>query len=1320
MLISDLVRVNPASPVICLREVERLKAELRGQTSPTPAAQAGLRELLEQYFITESDNRQAVEAILHSLAQAAGEAFIIYGPYGAGKSHLLAMASLLAEFPAGWPYFLATHPEFSRFAPCEERKRLVVQIPLDDYSGPDHVLEAIVFDRIEAELASPWHDAWTPLAESSYFLELFEQQVLPRYQTEWTGFLKRRKEVRDWSELRSGAVSQAAELAGQFLKKIGLPLDYRRSRAEAVFSLFEHLKQRQYAGAVLLIDELSTFLASKDKRGLNRDAAFLQFLAQQCEHSPLWIVATAQRSLEEVGDIDSHTLRQIRDRFRGRFALSLAEMRRVLAEKLIEKCDADRFGRQVTAVYEGYAARGRPGFSVEELKLSYPVNPLALDCLEALAGNYLSSTRSLIGMAQKGLLGSGGLLSEEADRLLTLDRVFDLEAKELLALPEAGKFRQAGEFFERNLPTIVAPADLSKAQALMKCLLLVCMAGFRWNSKRIADALIGGNEARLWGDWLEVERILKRIWRRGAYLEAAGSAEAGMSDFFLEVDTDLSELVRRRLNEALAALSDDDERVGAWALQACDGEPLPLAHFTEVHSIGVEWLGVRRYVNVGVGKITDGGAGEPAQRAATLEAPACREDGWLVISPMGSDGAAAKAEWQRQARQAPGRFRSGLLAWLPRATAENEQEVMREYAALNLLLADATLAGSRKGREVRSRLRERLAAAKEECRRVAQRVYMGGEVFRAEEPERLCPAELGAEKWEELLADLFAPVFQRIFPDFAAIAPRQRLVSKLHSNQIVDKFLRPGQAALPPGSPLEEHLVNYLEPLGFLRKEAGRFQLVVTPGPLVEQVLSFVPAPAAEPQPEAVISWQELAGRLRKGSFGLTPELAELVIGALVRTGYLRGLDGFLLPLHLSQAAAPLSESILFLMRASPLSEKEQGWLAAFGKRLFGREAGLFDPAEQEVVWDLLRGWRRRAQAELPEVARSLDSFIATLGQEPINWSASRAALQQLAKLLETDLSGLASVPGVNLLLQAAEKVFGSAEAAREGMERYARLRQFLREYAPALQQAHCYLSDSRLLLAEGSSLAKPRAALVGALASGEAMVPRAAALCDNWEKLRHAYLTRYQAWHAHQHGLARFRPYLELRSSASFRLGERLAMARADETGEFARVAAKLREALARHCAGAALPAGLQDGPVCPECGLRLGEQFALPDPGELTAELTAAVGRMQRSLIAAERMELLRKRLEGESAGELRERLERLLSPRSEQEGLLELLSPDVAEWVATQLGRQVVARRKVHELVARLARKQLTREQALHIFLCWWDEQGVLGEQDLVELE
>ena len=111
-----------------------------------------------------------------------------------------------------------------------------------------------------------------------------------------------------------------------------------------------------------------------------------------------------------------------------------------------------------------------------------------------------------------------------------------------------------------------------------------------------------------------------------------------------------------------------------------------------------------------------------------------------------------------------------------------------------------------------------------------------------------------------------------------------------------------------------------------------------------------------------------------------------------------------------------------------------------------------------------------------------------------------------------------------------------------------------------------------------------------------------------------------------------------------------------------------------------------------------------------------------MKADLLAPARIGLLRRRLEGEAPGEFRKRLERLTaaSPPPKEAEFADLFSADVAEWIGKQLNLQVSAKRKAAALAELLSSRELTKAQALEIFLRWLDEQNTLSEGDLIAIE
>jgi len=149
--IGDLISVSPVPAVISLSGVERLRDELRAGTD----AAGQLRGLVGGYSLGNEEARGAFEAMARSLGreEQRGDAFLLQGVYGTGKSHLLSVLTLLCARPEeAWPAFLDTHPEHERARGGFKASRLVTAIPLDEYAAATHSLEHIVLSRIEEDL----------------------------------------------------------------------------------------------------------------------------------------------------------------------------------------------------------------------------------------------------------------------------------------------------------------------------------------------------------------------------------------------------------------------------------------------------------------------------------------------------------------------------------------------------------------------------------------------------------------------------------------------------------------------------------------------------------------------------------------------------------------------------------------------------------------------------------------------------------------------------------------------------------------------------------------------------------------------------------------------------------------------------------------------------------------------------------------------------------------------------------------------------------------------------------------------------------------
>jgi hypothetical protein len=190
------------------------------------------------------------------------------------------------------------------------------------------------------------------------------------------------------------------------------------------------------------------------------------------------------------------------------------------------------------------------------------------------------------------------------------------------------------------------------------------------------------------------------------------------------------------------------------------------------------------------------------------------------------------------------------------------------------------------------------------------------------------------------------------------------------------------------------------------------------------------------------------------------------------------------------------------------------------------------------------------------------------------------------------------------------------------------------------------------------------------------------------------------------------------LKDSTVFLVGERLVTALPDDAAAFHACAAELRTALERHCSGSELPAVLETSSTCPACHLRLGMEVRLPDIKSLRERIENAVAVMTEASCVSERRELLKERI-----ATAPESLLPQLNWLSASDGVgtsTVVLTPEAADWIAQQLRLKVTARRNAQELVELLRGRQVTRDQAIRLFMQWFDQQTVLGENELISID
>ena len=1313
--IGDLVAFAPVAPVLALADTTRLRDDLHAQAKrPSPGLRSTLEALLGGYLIERPENRAACDALLASLAAGTGRAFFLRGVYGAGKTHLLSVLTLLADQPAAWPFFLASHPEYRRLAQSlARRRRLVVPVSLDEFRGSGRGLEDIVFGQIERELARPRYGVRVTLSDAAEAIRLLEQFAFPRHRAAFEAYL-RRAESAAWEDLRDSDPARAGALARRFAERIGLRVAPTRSRADALAGALEGGKRAHLDGLVLLLDELGLFLSSKTRRELNEDASFLQFVAERARRAPVWLVAAIQRQVEDIGDVDAYSLRQIKDRFTT-CTLDIAQLRTVLSRRVVVRKDPEAFAR---ATAEMWRARGgdRLGFSGEDLALSYPINPLALDLLEALADSVLSKTRSLLQFVQWA--AADGLLGLPADRLLTADVIFRHFRDQMEGLPELRRHLAAHRFFIEHLRRI-GTANPPLASALVATLTLLAVAGVRWPARDLADALIG---SEAWAQAAPespqafrdlVVRELDALRRRGAYLEIVRSVEPGGDQYFLDVSTDVSEVIRRRINQVVDAFEARDGRVLAAAVAACGQAAFPLSSFAEPRAVSFEWTASRRSAMVSRRDLTTLRPEDIPNLAALLAAPHCREDVHLILGEIGHVEQQAEA-WRRAAAVLTGRDADTLVAWIPREPTGAEWRELSEHASLRMLADDPTIAG-RQAADLRRRVRERLIASGAEAAAVVARLYYEGQALDARGQPTVEGAGLAAQgDWQATLAAVLSQPLARRFPRFASVAPR-RLIARVHVSQIIDHFVRPGQVSLPPGSGLEAHLNDFLALLGFVAQRDGAFVLRVAAAPLVAFIESQVPERAAQPLDSSQLrAYGDLVSALAKSEFGLAPEQSELAIACLVRAGHLVALDAFCQPLSFDRIGTPIGDHIAFLTRAQLLDADAAAALGEAAQAILGRRPVRFDLAAQQRLWEGVLAWKRRTLEEAPRLQTALERLVAALGHEPVQWSETRRALDTAAEVARALDEGLTARDGLLALAAATQ---GEAHV----LKAFAQARAFLLEDAEAIGAAYAYGTDPRFQVLAESLLVSQRQGFLRWVARAEAMISQRARTRRAADDMLRTYATEYLAWHQQVHAARRFAGYPALRQGDAHRALQTVSATGVDGGEALRQIEAAIHEQMAKHCPGAELKQALASRPVCEACGMRLGDGIELTPPARIEQRIRASVQRLLRLLHEPDIAPAIEQRLAAEQNSETAAavRAAMRLPPTAEPPAVVKVFTREAAAWIADCLRRRPVARRRLDDLIALLANRQLTKRELAQAFARWLDAAGEIGDDDTVEV-
>lgn len=1330
MTLNEILTIRPPDASCELSDSAALLRRLT--VEPDDQARAQAARFLSGYVEEDEEATTALRTVLTSLASGEGKgaSVLITGPPGSGKSHLLGALLLLAGSDEARRIMARQRKDLTGplRALHQAPPLLVVPIPLNDHRGQEELLEDIIFERTEWQLRRKPYNVQVPLSQHAYALELVQRHVVPRYQQELDRFVAERYEdVTSWAQLREADEEAAVRLGHQFAQTIGYPLDFRQSRVERMARLLEVADGERILGIVYVIDDLQQFLAGESEKAMHGDLQFLEFLAHRAKIAPIWTIAALQVSPRELPGVEPHLARQISDLYSGGLTLSAAHMRSVAAGLIEPVGDEQALAAAIEHAHEALVqAGGDAGCTLEQLWESYPLHPTAAQCAEEIARRLLGRADGLV-MVLRRLAGSAELSQRSPLQLLGVEVVLELLGPQLRSHPEAAPyFSQVLEYYEAHAAE-VAPGNPDLLRRLVRVMIGLRLANLWVGVAQLAQLLGLDEHAAPVAEEAQVRELLEAMRLHGRFVEVRRGARESEDAYHIEVRTALSDQLRERLAQSMQTLADDDPRLMQAAI-AHAGPELPLAELGEDYLLEVRWLNSTRGVSASCLNLLTLDELELDQRVQDLADPNLYQTCHIYVGHL-LQPALQRGRWQELVGGLmPGRWAAGVLTWLPRALSDRELDLLRECAACRELLAQERAQPSDDDGAILARLEEEEGRLGGAVREVVRSAYYEGSVLSAF-GEVLSGPELDRYRgdWNGAVTAAAAWSLARLYPGFARVAPQQYIGSREHIDLLVDEFIRPGYATPAPDSRLASLIQAVMVPMGLAVREGDTWVLDINRSRPAEEVLNRIRARDQTPETERgrPLSCPDLALHMLKSEWGLPPELFELLITALIRGGYLVALDAQQRPVSLAHVPSPVAANLSFVARPPLLSFEQWQVLSRISRIVFERPITHPDHAAQALLWENLVAARAQWLERIAALEDALARLRDALGQPPGVWRESTAALRHIQRFFELIDPKAYAAEGLTKLLNGCGPYLETSNGVsklRDLLRVVELLEQFVERTGPQLIAMQRYLTSEDLWLPDGSDLAELRERLLQVVLSGEAAVGDQQSFARLSQVFFARYKRHYSAWHNACYRASVFEPYESLRASAQLRVLAQLDRLNLSVKHNISFINDQIEAELNKRCRELNLNQALDSQPVCPECGLRLGEELSLRSAEELAALADQGVAEYIAQLRSPQNQQALSEYLKtmpqrGETMRKLAEIMR--LPADAGARALMPLLSDEVLTHLQRALTGQQIRPKSLGELRKQLVGRTMKRGELRGLLQAWLQADGD-GDDDLLRID
>jgi hypothetical protein len=389
------------------------------------SSEAAIRRTLELYEVTPSIARnldRALDNVQSGLADRRSVFTWIHGSFGSGKSHFMNVLSLLL---ADEKAVYAVHPDLQ-----EQRAkhhpgaigRKLFRLHVQCISRQAETLEDIVLGAATEELARLHPDAPAPalfesgklftaaerllddLGDEKFFKELPSNSA---QDSDWGELSQKWDRARFKAAVAAPQSAEAQSLAGELARTPWFGGIVASAKlvplGQGLQALAAHLSRLGYEGAVLFLDELVLWLATKNTAELAREAPKVSTLVEHGDYPPalpFLTFAARQRDLSQmVGNLavgrDEVVFRDHLSFWRDRFdniQLEDKDLPRIIEKRLL-KPTSDAAKSEIDAAFETYKRTLAQDFrrltgnqgDAEDFRRMYPLSPALVDVMVALS-----------------------------------------------------------------------------------------------------------------------------------------------------------------------------------------------------------------------------------------------------------------------------------------------------------------------------------------------------------------------------------------------------------------------------------------------------------------------------------------------------------------------------------------------------------------------------------------------------------------------------------------------------------------------------------------------------------------------------------------------------------------------------------------------------------------------------------------------------------------------------------------------------------------------------------------------------------------------